>query len=122
MFCLSQLGQLGQIESKLKAAHAVVYCISCEQTDALAKMKKYAKLGDTFVLLSDPDAKAANLYAGHAPDQKTLNPATFVIDKQGKIIFAFQGENIQQRAEAQDVLAAVQKADKTSPPTSFPGK
>lgn len=101
---------MGKITGELKAAGAVVYAISNEGPGSLQQMKTAEGLDDTFVFLSDVDAKAAGNYAGHYADQGTLKPATYVIDKSGNIAFAYQGEDYKVRADAQAVLAAVQKS------------
>ena len=77
-------------------------------------MKESEKLGDTFVFLSDRDAKGADNYAGHYNGKTMLKPATFVIGKDAKIKYAYIGEDYKIRASAQNVLDAVAKSDKKS--------
>ena len=103
---------MGKIEKDLKKTGAIVYAISNEEADDLKKMKEAEKLGDTFVFLSDREAKGAGDYAGHYPDKTMLKPATFVIGKGGKIVYAYVGEDYKVRAGAQSVLQAVKKAGK----------
>ncbi len=103
---------MGKIETELKTAGAVVYALSNEEAGDLKKMKDAEKLGDTFVFLSDLTAKAAGNYAGHYAGKTMLNPATFVIGKNGKIVYAYVGEDFKVRADAQAVLQAVKKAGK----------
>ena len=106
---------MGTIESEIKKAGAVVYALSNEEAAPLKKMKETEKLGDTFVFLSDKEGKAANNYAGHYAGQTMLNPATFVIGKDGKIAYAYVGEDYKVRASAQHVLQALtQPVKKTS--------
>ena len=88
----------------------MAYAISNEGADDLKKMKEAEKLGDTFVFLSDQEAKGAAGYAGHYAGKTMLNPATFVIGKNGKIVYAYVGEDYKVRADAQTVLKAVKKA------------
>jgi peroxiredoxin len=100
---------LGKIEAELKTAGAIVYAISNEDAGDLKKMKDAEKLGDSFVFLSDTQAKAADLYAGHYDGKTILKPATFVIGKNRKIVYAYVGEDFKVRASAQAVLDAVKK-------------
>ena len=89
-----------------------MYAISNEMSADLQKMKDGEKLGDTFVFLSDQEAKAADLYAGHYDGKTLLKPATFVIGKNGKIVYAYVGEDYRARAGAETVLAALKKGSK----------
>lgn len=109
-FCHKQLRELGKAESDFKAANAVVYAISDEDAPAQKEMKTKEKLGDTFVFLSDKDGKAAAHYAGRYEGKTTLKPATFVIGKDGKIQYAYVGEDYKERASVQAVLTAVKQA------------
>ncbi len=101
---------MGQIEADLRKADAIVYAISNEEAGDLQKMKEMQKLNDTFVFLSDKEAKGANLYVGTYTGKTILKPATFVIGKGSKIVFAYVGEDFKVRASAQSVLDAVNKA------------
>ena len=103
---------MGKIEADLKKAHATVYALSNEVGSDLNKMKEGEKLGDTFVFLSDHEAKGADLYAGHYNGKTMLKPATFVIGKNGKIVYAYAGEDYKARAGALKVLEAVKKSNK----------
>ncbi len=103
---------MAKIEQELKKAGAIVYAISNEDAPALKKMKQAEKLGDTFVFLSDREAKAADKYAGHEPKGTLLKSATFVIARDGKISYAYIGEDFRIRAAAQSVLSAVKKIAK----------
>ena len=103
---------MGKIEKELKKAGAIVYALSNEEANALKKMKEAEQLGNTFVFLSDKKAQGAALYAGHYAGNTMLNPATFVIGKNGKIAYAYVGEDYKVRAGAQTVLQAVKKANK----------
>jgi peroxiredoxin len=89
-----------------------VYCISNEGAEDLKKMKEAHKLGDTFVFVSDKDAKGADNYAGHYAGKTMLNPATFVVGKNGKIAYAYVGEDYRVRADSKTVLAEAIKARK----------
>ena len=103
---------MGKIETDLKKAGAKVYALSNEGGNDLKKMKESTKLGDTFIFLSDQDARGAGIYAGHYKGMTMLNPATFVIGKNGKILYAYVGEDYKVRAGAQAVLEAVKMGNK----------
>ena len=103
---------MGKIEADLKKAGAVVYAISNEDAAALKQMKNGENLGDSFVFLSDKEAKAAAHYAGNYAGETMLNPATFVVGKNGKIVYAYIGEDYKVRADSQTVLQAIDKAGK----------
>lgn len=108
-FCHRQLRELQAIEADLKAENAVVYIVSNEASDKLEAMRQAEKLGPTFVSLSDPEAKLAALYAGKY-DQGYLKPATIVVGKKSKILFASALEDYKVRADSQAVLKAVRDA------------
>jgi peroxiredoxin len=97
------------VEADIKKAGAVVYAISNEEAGDLKRMKEAEKLGDTFVFLSDKQAKVADSYAGHYSGRTVLKPATLVIGKDGKIVYAYVGEDFKVRASAQSVLQALNK-------------
>lgn len=101
---------MGKIEKELKDAGAIVYVISYEDATQLKAMKEQEKLGETFVFLADQECKAGAKYAGRYPDNGTLVPATFVIGKDRKIVFAEIDEKFSVRPAAQAVLEAVRKA------------
>ncbi len=105
-FCHKQLRELEAIEPDLKTENAIVYLVSNEATDKLEAMRQAEKLGPTFVSLSDPEAKLAALYAGKY-DQGYLKPATIVVGKKSKIVFASALEDYKIRADSQAVLKAV---------------
>lgn len=108
---------MAKIEPDLKKAGAVVYAISNEGAPELTKMKEREKLGDVFVFLSDKENKAADKYAGHEKGQTLLKSATFVIGRDGKIAYAYVGEDYRIRAGAQTVLDAVNKVAKEQKPS-----
>ncbi len=73
-------------------------------------MREAEKLGPTFIFLSDPDAKLAGLYAGKY-SQGYLRPATIVVGKKGKIIFATSLDDYKVRPAAEAVLKALTEFD-----------
>ena len=103
---------MGKIETQLKKAGAVVYALSNEEAAALKKMKEAEKLGDTFVFLSDREAKGADNYAGHYNGQTMLNPATFVIGKDGKILY--KNTKVNPAEDAKLVSEFIEKLSKPS--------
>jgi peroxiredoxin len=98
------------VEPDLKKAGAIVYAMSNEDSSAQIKMRDLQKLGKTFVFLTDPDAKMANLYAGRGDRGTVLKPATFVIGKDKKIAYAYVTHNGEDHPPVQDVVKAVQAA------------
>lgn len=85
---------------------ATVYLISNEPADKQKQMRVAEKLGPDFVFLSDPEGKMAALYAGKYP-QGYLKPATIVVGKDKKIIYASSVDDFKKRPSAGDVLKAV---------------
>ncbi len=85
---------------------ATVYLISNEPPEKQKQMRAAEKLGPTFAFLSDPDAKMAALYAGKYPEGY-LKPATIVVGKDKKIIYASSVDDFKKRPSADDVLKAV---------------
>ncbi len=84
----------------------MVYAISNEPAGPLDKMREQNMLGDRFVFLSDPEGKVASLYAGKLATG-VLNPATLVIGKSGKIVFAEAEEDYTKRPPTDKVLKAI---------------
>ena len=73
-----------------------------EVSQGLAK-----KLGLEFPLLSDPDRNVIQAY-GVADDSRTISrPATFVVNSDGKVVFAHVGENPRDRPDVNRVLGAL---------------
>lgn len=69
-------------------------------------MRTKEEMGDSFVMLSDPDGVAGKLYAGMArPNLHT--PATYVIGKNGKISYRYVEKSYRVRPTAQAILKAV---------------
>lgn len=77
--------------------------ISSEGADKLQAMRKDEGLNDKVLMLSDPEGKAAKLYAG-ANERGYLNAATFVVGKDKKIKMAFFEEDYKKRPKASDIL------------------
>ena|SRR5690242_6971809 len=105
------MAQLGQRKAELEQAGAALFALSDEDAPALIQMRDREKV-DFITFLSDKAGEAAHKYAGVYTGKTTLKPATFVIDKHKKIVYAYVDENYRVRAATEDVLAAVQSAPK----------
>lgn len=121
-----QLAQLGQSKAELQKSGAQVFAISDEDAPALRRMRDAHKL-DFVTFLSDKKGIAASQYAGVYPGKTTLQPGTFVIDKNKKIAYAYLNEDYKTRAATEAVLMALRKAAKSNshsvtPPPSRNGK
>ena len=99
---------MGKIEKALAASKTTVYAISYEPADKLKKMRESEHLGSSFVFLSDPQGKLSSHYSGKYP-QGYLKPATVVVGKKGKIVFATSLEDYRVRPAAQEVVKAIGK-------------
>ena len=84
----------------------MIYAIAAEPAPLLKRMREQEHLGKAFVFLSDVEAKFGSLYAGKYPPGY-LKPATIVVGKNGKIVFASSLEDITNRPAAEKVLAAI---------------
>ena len=71
--------------------------------------RKFEELGSAFVFLSDMDGELAALYAG-LNAAGTNNPAVYVIDSRGRIVYRHVNDDYEIRSKAADVLDAVRKA------------
>lgn len=65
---------------------------------------------DFVTFLSDKKGIAAWHYAGMYPGKATLQPGTFVIGRNKKIVYAYLNEDYKSRAATEAVLAALRKA------------
>lgn len=70
-------------------------------------MRKIEKLGDAFVFLSDLDGELADKYAGQT--EGTFNAATYVIDKDGKIVYRHNDGDFKSRPPAEELISALRK-------------
>ncbi len=105
------MAQLGQKRAEFEKAGAAVYALSDEDPPALIQLRDGEKV-DFITFLSDKNGDAARKYAGVYPGKTLLKPATFVIDKHQKIVYAYLDENYRVRAATNDVLAALRTAAK----------
>jgi peroxiredoxin len=103
------MAQLGQKKAEFEKAGVALYALSDEDAPALIQMRDRESV-DFITFLSDKQGEAARKYAGVYPGRTTLKPATFVIDKNKKIVYAYLDENYRIRPAADEVLAAVRAA------------
>ena len=108
-FCRSQMSDLSRHKADFQKAGAGVYAISNEEPAKLTEMRDTEKLG--FVtFLSDPNGTAAKLYAGLYPNSMVHQPGSFVIDKSGKIVYAYVNQDFKSRAATTALVQAVKKS------------
>lgn len=108
-FCHSQMADLSRHRADFERAGAAVYAISDEGGAKLNQMRDAEHLG--FVsFLSDPDGAAAKKYAGLYPGSMTHQPGSFVIDRGGKIVYAYANQDYKSRAATSAMLQAVRKS------------
>jgi peroxiredoxin len=102
------MAQLGQSKAELVKSGAAIFAISNEDGAALKKTQSQHKL-DFITFLSDKKGEAAKKYAGTYPNQTMLQPATFVIGKDKKIVYSYVNEDFRLRAQTDAVIAALKK-------------
>jgi len=108
-FCRSQFADLARHRADLERAGAAVYAISNEAAPKLNQMRDTLRVG--FVtFLSDPDGKAAVLYAGLYPNSPVHQPGSFVIDKRGKIVYAYVNQDYKSRAATTSMVRAAERS------------
>jgi mycoredoxin-dependent peroxiredoxin len=106
--CQGELCSLRDNLSDYQSASAQVLAISCDSRHA---QKKWAEeQGFTFPVLSDfwPHGAVARAYGVFNEQLGCANRATFVIDKQGKIVDVFESPNLgtpRDKAEYEAALA-----------------
>lgn len=110
--CNVQVGDLIAAASKLKAHQATVVLVYPGPSDNLqARASEFVsgkRLPANFHLVLDPDYAFTNAYhLRWNAKNETAYPATFVIDKDGKIRFAKVSMTHGDRAKTADVLAAL---------------
>lgn len=105
-FCRSQMSDLSRHKADFQKAGAAVYAISNEGSVQLTQMQDTEKL-DFVTFLSDPDGSAAKLYAGLYPNSMIHQPGSFVINKHGKIVYAYVNLDFKSRAATTAMVQAV---------------
>ena len=129
-YCNAQLNNFQQHLADFKAKGASLIAITPEKPDLITVMAENKKL--EFPILTDKDnkfAKKLSLVFGVTPELKKIYekfgidlaktqgntdwnlpmPATYVVSKQGKVIYAFVDADYTQRASADDILQALEK-------------
>lgn len=131
-YCTRQLSEWQGRESELTAAGGRLVAITAESPDNVAKTAGEHGLGfeiyadntmeaaRAFDVYFDLDAGTKSRYKGYGIDLATSNgsgawslpaPGTFVIDSDGVIRYAWADWDYKQRADADEVIAAVRAAD-----------
>ena len=107
--CQGELCSLRDNLSEYQSASAQVLAISCDSRHA---QKKWAEeQGFTFPVLSDfwPHGAVARAYGVFNEQLGCANRATFVIDKQGKIVDVFESPNLGTPRDKAEYDAALAK-------------
>ena len=86
-----------------------IYCIAPLTAEQHEQVRASNQLGNSFVFLSDMEGELAKLYAG-LNAEGTNNPAIFVIDSSGHIVYRYANRKFEIRAKTEDVLTAVHQA------------
>lgn len=108
-FCRGQMADLARHQADLQASGAAVYAISNETASGLNAMRDGQKV--SFVtFLSDPDGAAAKLYAGLYPNSMVHQPGSFVVDKRGKIVYAYVNQDFRSRAATTALVQAATRS------------
>jgi peroxiredoxin len=108
-FCRSQMADLSRHKAEFQKAGTAIYAVSNEEAPKLNQMRDTQKL-DFVTFLSDPDGAAAKLYAGLYPKSMVHQPGSFVIDKSGKIVYAYVNQDFKSRAATTAMVQAVKKS------------
>ena len=109
-YCVKQVHDFAAHASDFKAKNTrvlLVYPGPPADLDQHAKefLEKQAELPSNIVLVTDPDYKVTNLYGlrWNAP-QETAYPSTFILDKQGMVVFEKVSHSHGDRLSAQVAL------------------
>jgi peroxiredoxin len=112
-YCQKQAHDFAEHASEFaakKASVLLVYPGPPAELDQRAKefLEKQADLPANVQLVTDPDYKVTNLYGlrWDAPHE-TAYPSTFILDKQGKILFEKISHSHGDRTSASDMLAQI---------------
>jgi peroxiredoxin len=108
--CQGELCEIRDDPSTFEAAGAAVLAISCDTRHAQAQWAE--QQGFTFPVLSDfwPHGEVAKAYGVFNEQLGCANRASFIIDKEGKVVAAFESANLatpRARAEYEAALANV---------------
>jgi peroxiredoxin len=92
---------------RFQAYHAQILAISVETKEQGQALQTLLHL--TFPLLSDPEAQAIRLYAGLEEDTGRAKPATFVIDRRGRVAWSYIGKDANDRPTTEMILEALSR-------------
>ena len=79
-----------------------------------------AKVGVTFQLYSDPDLSAITKWGVLDEGNDIALPATFIVDRSGKILFRYVGENASDRVLLKVIFKAAKPASAPAAPDPAP--
>lgn len=103
--CSHQLPELQKFIPQFEQAGAVVYGISVDSHHSNAAFAK--SLGLTFPLLSDWKHEASIAYGVMLPEAGYSGRATFVVDKDGKLVFRELPDNVDEIPSPERALASI---------------
>jgi peroxiredoxin len=120
-FCVAQLKDYQQSLAQFKAMNASVVALSPQTVERSRELVEKSGIG--FTVLSDPLSNVARSYglAYKVPgsmrgDLSSFNgadngelplAATYVLDRSGKVVYAFATADFRKRAEPQEIISAV---------------
>ncbi len=112
MTCNAELQGLGARIPDVKGLGARLVAVSTDSTESLRAFKS-EKLGFDVTLLSDPKCQVIAQYGlvhpkGHEGGD-IARPATFIIDKEGKIRWMRVAPNFMVRPAPEEVIGALEK-------------
>lgn len=107
------MSELQGLQSRIADIHAAdgeVLAVSVDEPETTKE--KLGEQGFTFPLLADPDLATIDAYGVRHPSggmggTDVARPATFVIDRDGKIAWRDLSDNWRKRPRAEQVLAQV---------------
>jgi thioredoxin-dependent peroxiredoxin len=122
--CVSQLFALDKDQAKFRELGAKVLAISADPVELTReRFKKYGAFG--FPVLADPGNKVAEKYETYVPSAKAgqegdLLHGTFVISRQGRIVWTNRGEG--PFTENRSLLHEIARVEKLLPTKNSPGR
>ncbi len=103
-FCRKQFGELQARLPEIQSLGANLVAVSAAADDP-AKMKE--KSGASFPLYADPELAAIKAWHVLDADNEISKPATFVIDREGTIVYRYVGADKGDRPVLDEVVAAL---------------
>lgn len=124
-FCVAQLKDYQQNLAQFKAMGASVLALSPQTVERSRELVEKSGIG--FSVLSDPQSNIARAYglaykvpgsmrsdlsAFNGTDNGELPlAATYVLDRSGKVVYAFASADFRKRAETQEILSALRSME-----------